>query len=117
MGGRKYYNEYFREKNVLKICSCPAKVLNLHPYSRGRLDTNICLGYGVIGNTTDSGPVFPGSSPGTPTEDSTKRNIFLRAVVFEGIEGGLRKEEELWDVSFRRFSPYLSKEPIGFRHA
>ena len=26
------------------------------------------LGYGVIGNTTDSGPVFPGSSPGTPTE-------------------------------------------------
>ena len=26
------------------------------------------LGYGVIGNTTDSGPVFPGSSPGTPTK-------------------------------------------------
>ena len=26
------------------------------------------LGYGVIGNTTDSGPVIPGSSPGIPTE-------------------------------------------------
>ena len=26
-----------------------------------------CLGYGVIGNTADSGPAFPGSSPGTPT--------------------------------------------------
>ena len=25
------------------------------------------LGYGVIGNTTDSGPVIPGSSPGIPT--------------------------------------------------
>lgn len=26
------------------------------------------LGYGVIGNTTDSGPVILGSSPGIPTE-------------------------------------------------
>ena len=26
------------------------------------------LGYGVIGNTTDSGPVIPGSSPGIPTK-------------------------------------------------
>ena len=29
---------------------------------------NSKLGYGVIGNTADSGPAFPGSSPGTPTE-------------------------------------------------
>lgn len=28
----------------------------------------IKLGYGVIGNTTDSGPVIPGSSPGIPTK-------------------------------------------------
>ena len=31
---------------------------------------DIKLGYGVIGNTTDSGPVIPGSSPGIPTEKS-----------------------------------------------
>ena len=30
------------------------------------------LGYGVIGNTTDSGPVIPGSSPGIPTTNDAK---------------------------------------------
>ena len=32
------------------------------------------LGYGVIGNTTDSGPVIPGSSPGIPTNSGGFRN-------------------------------------------
>ena|GEM_PF-1753900 len=33
---------------------------------------DIKLGYGVIGNTTDSGPVIPGSSPGIPTEKASE---------------------------------------------
>ena len=32
------------------------------------------LGYGVIGNTTDSGPVIPGSSPGIPTNSGASRS-------------------------------------------
>ena len=32
------------------------------------------LGYGVIGNTTDSGPVIPGSSPGIPTNNGGFRS-------------------------------------------
>ncbi len=39
------------------------------------------LGYGVIGNTTDSGPVIPGSSPGIPTSRKrafeTFKSLFL----------------------------------------
>ena len=40
------------------------------------------LGYGVIGNTTDSGPVFPGSSPGTPTKRFLVDSAFLRSPFF-----------------------------------
>ena len=40
------------------------------------------LGYGVIGNTTDSGPVILGSSPGIPTEkNGTKaRSANLKSI-------------------------------------
>ena len=61
---------YFFQKNGPKIWPVYRKVLNLHPYSGGHPAYDLSLGYGVIGNTTDSGPVFPGSSPGTPTEFS-----------------------------------------------
>ena len=33
---------------------------------------HMTLGYGVIGNTTDSGPVILGSSPSTPTSSIAK---------------------------------------------
>ncbi len=29
------------------------------------------------GNTTDSGPVIPGSSPGTPTESQPRQRLFF----------------------------------------
>ena len=42
---------------------------------------DIKLGYGVIGNTTDSGPVIPGSSPGIPTNRRGFRN-HLKPLLF-----------------------------------
>ena len=48
------------------------KIVLLHPKREGISFANNSLGYGVIGNTTDSGPVFPGSSPGTPTKNSAR---------------------------------------------
>ena len=33
------------------------------------LDANILIGLWCNGNTADSGPAFPGSSPGSPTEE------------------------------------------------
>ena len=43
------------------------------------------MGYGVIGNTTDSGPVFSGSSPDTPTK------IFRNDMLGEWIVAGFVK--------------------------
>ena len=51
---------------MCKICTTFAP----HLRKRGALSefAERKLGYGVIGNTTDSGPVIPGSSPGIPTQ-------------------------------------------------
>ena len=63
---------------VSEICTTFAPQLD----KRGTL-SNLAerkLGYGVIGNTTDSGPVIPGSSPGIPTnkkEDFWKSKSLL----------------------------------------
>ena len=40
---------------------------NVRAFASGACINIFCLGYGVIGNTTDSGPVILGSSPGIPT--------------------------------------------------
>ena len=40
----------------------------MHRNSEMALHFGASLGYGVIGNTTDSGPVILGSSPGIPTK-------------------------------------------------
>ena len=48
----------------------------------GRFDRKI--GIWCNGNTTDSGPVFPGSSPGIPTNDRTANEMlnFVRGFLF-----------------------------------
>ena len=47
-----------------KVLVIPEKVVPLHPqFKIARL-----IGVWCNGNTADSGPAFPGSSPGTPTE-------------------------------------------------
>ena len=63
----KYLQQEKKLKNLLQVYE---KALPLHRNSeQGVLARNaeIKLGYGVIGNTTDSGPVILGSSPGIPT--------------------------------------------------
>ena len=35
------------------------------------------LGVWCNGNTADSGPAFPGSNPGTPTQETAKKHIAL----------------------------------------
>ena len=56
----------------MDVCRNEKKIVLLHPKREGISFANNSLGYGVIGNTTDSGPVFPGSSPGTPTKNSAR---------------------------------------------
>ena len=57
-----------KRRKIWRVCN---KVLLLHPYSRAMLPGTLhflCLiGVWCNGNTADSGPAFPGSSPGTPT--------------------------------------------------
>ena len=80
-------------KNTPKNLQGKAKGVTLQPYSRGHLDYNRFLGYGVIGNTTDSGPVFPGSSPGTPTK--TTLIEFAQSAFFCWC---YESEERIWNV-------------------
>ena len=49
----------------------PAKRKRWHLRSRSKKR----LGYGVIGNTTDSGPVILGSSPDIPTRQKTANHL------------------------------------------
>ena len=39
--------------------------------------THLSLGLWCNGNTADSGPAFPGSSPGSPTERFPSGNLFF----------------------------------------
>ena len=54
------------------------------------------LGYGVIGNTTDSGPVFPGSSPGTPTKSMSHRASRSSVILFcaHAVHESLLKQQQ-----------------------
>ena len=52
-----------------KILVVPEKVVPLHPQNRTReFSSKKLIGVWCNGNTADSGPAFPGSSPGTPTK-------------------------------------------------
>ncbi len=55
-------------KKCLKVLVVHKKVVPLHPQNRTREFYNEQnFGVWCNGNTADSGPAFPGSSPGTPT--------------------------------------------------
>ncbi len=59
-----------RKKNPKPFVSFRKSTTFASQFERGALFPTLLkekLGYGVIGNTTDSGPVIPGSSPGIPT--------------------------------------------------
>ena len=49
------------------------------------------MGYGVIGNTTDSDSVIPGSSPGTPANHKKKyaQNYQVFFIPIAGSEGSV----------------------------
>ena len=95
-------NLRFFIKNLCFFLQIPKKVVPLHRIFENALRSqaasrykasflrSICtdiaplIGVWCNGNTADSGPAFPGSSPGTPT----KREMFARAslfVVFESV--------------------------------
>ena len=63
------------EKKLQKVLAVHEKVVPLQPQNRNGSD---CGKFGVWcnGNTADSGPAFPGSSPGTPTRKSVKQLRF-----------------------------------------
>ena len=73
-----------KRRKIWRVCN---KGLLLHPYSRAMLPGTLhflCLiGVWCNGNTADSGPAFPGSSPGTPT------NLF--SILLPGQGGGVKK--------------------------
>ena len=68
------------------------KAVPLHPQigSKGGTEAKK-IGVWCNGNTADSGPAFPGSSPGTPTEEDFRRgSLFLFPCEIYGSDG--RKE-------------------------
>ena len=65
-------------KNSEKVLVFREKVVPLHPQFSKSAEANYKFGVWCNGNTADSGPAFPGSSPGTPT----KREMFARASLF-----------------------------------
>ena len=65
-------------KNSEKVLVFQEKVVPLHPQFSKSAEANYKFGVWCNGNTADSGPAFPGSSPGTPT----KREMFARASLF-----------------------------------
>ena len=67
---------FLRKKSQKPFVSFQKSTTFASQFRRGGAFLDIAgrkLGYGVIGNTTDSGPVIPGSSPGIPT---TKHKAF-----------------------------------------
>ena len=56
-------------KNFEKVLVFREKVVPLHPQFSKSAEANYKFGVWCNGNTADSGPAFPGSSPGTPTKN------------------------------------------------
>ena len=61
----KKYEKFGRFKKNIYLCTAFRKCIHSCCRACARA---IRLGYGVIGNTTDSGPVILGSSPSIPTK-------------------------------------------------
>ena len=65
-------------KKCEKVLVIREKVVPLHPQFSKSAELKYKFGVWCNGNTADSGPAFPGSSPGTPT----KREMFKRTSLF-----------------------------------
>ena len=70
---------HFFKKKLLKELGSSKESNTFAPQFGRRAEISQLLGYGVIGNTTDSGPVILGSSPGIPT---TKEQSEMTAFLF-----------------------------------
>ena len=68
----------FFYKKVSKNFANSEKSTTFAPAIRNKRVLKTKFGVWCNGNTADSGPAFPGSSPGTPT----KREMFARASLF-----------------------------------
>ena len=82
-------NTSFAAKKKPKVCTVSQKAVPLHRnWEREVLDSKAetSLGIWCNGNTTDSGPVFPGSSPGIPTRKRlpTKSLFLLFTISYSG---------------------------------
>ena len=54
----------FFAKKIAELFAIPNLLVSLHPQTK-------IIGIWCNANTTDSGPVIPGSNPGSPTESTT----------------------------------------------
>ena len=72
LGRKKVFFLRIFIKNSGKVLAIQEKVVPLHPQFSKSAEANIKFGVWCNGNTADSGPAFPGSSPGTPT----KKEVF-----------------------------------------
>ena len=64
-------NLRFFIKNLRFFLQIPKKAVPLHPHFEKCIRK---FGVWCNGNTADSGPAFPGSSPGTPTKRKSHSN-------------------------------------------
>mgnify|MGYP006911852973 CR=1 FL=1 len=73
--------ESWLEKKASKICGLNKKTVSLQRQNQnGCFDRKI--GIWCNGNTTDSGPVFPGSNPGIPTHKPLIKDKVLLKLQF-----------------------------------
>ncbi len=70
------------------VCSLKKSSTFAPQFRNERSETRV-LGYGVIGNTTDSGPVILGSSPGIPTLSQTRCDGLAVRKIFQVLGYGV----------------------------
>ena len=75
----------FFYKKVPKNFASFEKSTTFAPAIRNKRVLKTKFGVWCNGNTADSGPAFPGSSPGTPTEESAKHSRFADFFLFGSV--------------------------------
>ena len=105
---RKFF-QFFKQKNAENIFFTEKSCT---------FASHLSLGLWCNGNTADSGPAFPGSSPGSPTERFPNGNLFFctfAVVIASKIEGSVENKIPLWHENHSgitcilRFSSYLKQ--------
>lgn len=61
-------------KKIAEMFAIPKLFVSLHPQTK-------IIGLWCNGNTTDSGPVIPGSNPGSPTQHTDKNPLKSQVLV------------------------------------